>query len=282
MIILIILFSCSLYRSKPTFVFTLKDLESKQTPFLLTLSENVIFDSMYAKDSNGFDDILSKRDFFELFMDYERGSYTLQVRFRKNSDKDVKQFKVNLPIEGEVAVRTHDVLADKTAQCLNAESLTPPLSGMFTVPDKISPILDLPIVIDEEGGKENVLKEVENLPGPSTSGKSKMGKGTSKVQKRMMYRMADMNFVLGRDMDTFFTLDEPEIIEKVKFMNHSTRTYLAVKIVRQSPLDFEEKYKSKFSLNKVYELLNVSNSSIRKIVGLIEENQSLKDFMQKK
>lgn len=97
----------------------------------------------------------------------------------------------------------------------------------------------------------------------------------------MMVRMAVTNLIFGSEMDLLFIRNEPEIIEKIQLMNHATRTYLAVKFVRQNVLDFEMKLETKYSLMKICSLLDVTMTAIRRIVKQLRENERLNDYMKR-
>lgn len=251
----------------------------EQTPFLLTISDNISFENVYAKDSSGFTDILAKQHFIELHMDIDDGKYVLLVKFGKNYSDKPNELDVNPPFEEDIR-NTRKLLADVTSKCSNPEKLKPQLSEIFLVPDKVSPIPELSVSSRRGDLKENTQKEVENLPYLS-SGSDRKKKRTVGIQKRMMCRMADTNLIFGSEMDLLFTRSEPKVIEKIQLMNHATRTYLAVKFIRQNVLDFEMKCKIKYSFKKICWLLNVTITAIRRIVKQLTENERLNDYMKR-
>lgn len=147
-------------------------------------------------------------------------------------------------------------------------------------PDMNSTNIELPVEIGENDIEENVLNAVEYLSDHSCI-KKNVRKRIKNVQKRMMCRMADTNFIFGSEIDTLFTQSEPKIVETIQLTNHATRTYLATKFLRRNKMDFEVAFKSNYSLLKIYSLLDVSETSIRRLVKTLPENESWNDFMKR-
>lgn len=229
------------------------------------------------KDSTNFTDILAKQQFVEIYMDIENGHYTLEVKFGKNYNQEPDMLTENQTIEIK---DTRNMLGDVIAKDLNTETIAPPLSEPFLISDEISPIHGLSSGMNENSMAENVHEEVENVPELSNIADN-VQQNTQKIQKRMMCRMADTSLILASEMDSFFTLSESDIFQKIKLMNHATRTYLAVRFFRQNVLDFEATPKSNYSLSKICSLLDVSETSIRRLKKQFQENESLKDFMKR-
>lgn len=132
----------------------------------------------------------------------------------------------------------------------------------------------------------NVMKNNDsqiNLKKNNRKGKNIRTK-TKKIifGKREMIRGADI--LKLSNSDYFFLKSRQEIIQKVKYMNHATRFFLAVKFVRKNPCDFSTnvKIQSNFSQNEICRLLEVQYGSVdRYITNMNTDNLSINKAMEK-
>lgn len=114
------------------------------------------------------------------------------------------------------------------------------------------------------------------------SKKSKMPNGKV-VQKRPMFRLAEVNDIIGKEADDFFMESVEVINQKVAKMNHATRFWLGVKFCRRNELDFQGNViESKYSISNIARLLDIDRCIIARFAHEIPETETILAAIQKR
>lgn len=98
-----------------------------------------------------------------------------------------------------------------------------------------------------------------------------------------MFRLAENELIFSEDGDNFFMTTEEKIEQKVEFMNHATRFWLAMKFYRWNEIDFKPntEIQSNYSKNKICQLLDFGRSHVKKYAGKIPGNVTVCEEMIK-
>lgn len=124
---------------------------------------------------------------------------------------------------------------------------------------------------------ENVVKQESKIR------KVEISKTLNYFEKRQMLRMADLTKIFGETADAFFTRSEMEIRKSVKYMNHATRFYLAVKFCRRNKLDFvsSTEIRTHYMNLSMCELLEVGRNVICNFINKTYKDDSIEKIMKK-
>lgn len=92
----------------------------------------------------------------------------------------------------------------------------------------------------------------------------------SERRKRVCNRMARLDDLFGSSVDSLFLENENEIVRRVATLNHSTRTWLAMKFVRKNKHDFQPGacLTFRYSQRKICRLLDIDRGSINRLIEL--------------